>query len=98
MADSVAAVAATGNGMNGFTHALRLEDLAVYYAWAGDADRSLDFVERAYALSPTAIDVRVYRSALFDRVRNEDFAARVDGIRAGLYQRSLLAPLDPGVR
>jgi TolB-like protein len=71
-----------------FTEVVRAEDIAVYYAWAGDPERSLAWVRRAYELSPSGVEPRVLESALFNRVRQEPaFAREVERIRAGIWDR-----------
>ncbi len=44
-------------------------DLATYYAWAGDGDRALVWLERAFAISPNGVDYRVLNSAVYDGAR-----------------------------
>jgi tetratricopeptide (TPR) repeat protein len=92
--DSVTTVVSSGGGKDAFTHALRLEDLAVFQAWRGDVEGARRFVEMAYDASPTAVDVRVYRSALFDRVRTKAFESAIDRVREGLYRRVQRTPPD----
>jgi len=71
-----------------YTAVIRAEDLAVYYAWAGDPAESLSWVRRAYDLSPSGVEPRVLESALFDRVREDPrFSREVEGIRAGIWDR-----------
>ncbi len=45
-------------------------DLAAYYAWRGDAERSVHWMERAMAHSPMLNEWQL-SSGLFDRVRNQ---------------------------
>jgi TolB-like protein len=94
LVDSVTAVVLGGGGSDAFTHALRLEDLAVFHAWRGDVEAATRLVAMAYDASPTAVDVRIYRSALFDRVRTEAFERTVDDVRQGLYPRVLRTSAD----
>jgi TolB-like protein len=71
-----------------FTEVIRAEDVAAYYAWVGDASTSLEWVRRAYELSPSGVEPRIYESALFDRVREDDrFRSEVERIRAGIWDR-----------
>jgi hypothetical protein len=74
------------------TPVLQAEDLAVHHA-QGDAEAALRWIEHAYSLSPTGLELRVYESALFDRVRDDDFVAAVDAMRAGLWERVLRGTL-----
>lgn len=69
-----------------FTDVLVAEDLACYYAQRGDAQAALDWLSRAFAESPTGVEVRVYESSLFDPVREDPMFTRVaEQIRAGIW-------------
>ena len=71
-----------------FTEVVRAEDLATYYAWTGDPVRSLQWVRRAYDLSPSGVEPRVLESALFNRVRQDPvFAREVELIRTEIWDR-----------
>jgi adenylate cyclase len=72
-----------------FAPVLQAEDLAVHYAWIGDTATAVQWIERAYELSPTGLEIRVYDSALFDRVRDPAFVARVDELRGQIYRNVL---------
>ena len=74
-----------------YTDVIRIEDLASYFAWIGDAATSLVWVERAFEQSPSGIEAMVLESALFERVRSDAaFAAAVERMRSGVWQRVLL--------
>ena len=71
-----------------FTDVVRVEDLATYYAWIGDADASLEWVARAFQLSPSGVEPRVLESALFEHVRDDPrFKREVESIRSGIWER-----------
>ena len=71
-----------------FSSVLWMEDLAVYHAWLGDAEGTLEWMRRAFEASPAGIDVRLYESGLFDRVRtNPGFTEAADRLFDGRYQR-----------
>jgi len=73
-----------------FSRVARLEDLAIHYAWLGDADEALVWVRQAYAASPTGIETRLYESALFDPLRDDqDFVDAVDTLRRDRWERVL---------
>lgn len=62
--------------------------LAIYYAWEGNAPASLQWLERAFALAPNGVDVRVVQSAVFDRVRDDpDFRTGLERILERVTQR-----------
>jgi serine/threonine-protein kinase len=89
IADSVGAAVTAGTTNDfAFTDVTRAEDLAAYYAWIGDTERSLEWLRLAYELSPSGVEVRVLESALFDRMRsNPDFAREVAQIRGRIWDR-----------
>ena len=61
--------------------------VAGYYAQAGDAARTVHWLERAYAVSPIGFDFRVLDSKLFDPVRNDPgFRTALTGIRERIRQ------------
>lgn len=82
-----------------YTRITKAEDLAVYYAYTGEAQTSLRWIERAYDQSPTGIELRVYESALFNNVRNRiGFQFEVNRLRASLWDRVVAAWEGPLVR
>ncbi len=93
----VAAVVAGTLGDTVFTDVIRTEDLATYYAWVGDPAASLEWVRRAYNMSPSGVEPRVLESAMFDRVRADDrFRHEVERIRAGIWDRVRRESETPG--
>jgi hypothetical protein len=87
--DSVRAALETGTIEDEvFNEVVRLNDLAVHYAWLGDPDESLRWLERAYQHSPSGVDTRVLDSSLFDRVRNlGGFEQEVERIQSRVWDR-----------
>lgn len=72
----------------GFSLVISYEDLAVDYAWRGDAKKAMEWAALAYGLSPVGMEIRVLESALFDSVRSDsDFDRTVEEIRSELYNR-----------
>jgi serine/threonine-protein kinase len=71
-----------------YTEVLVAEDLACYFAYAGDAQAALNWLSRAYSDSPTGVEVRVFESELFDAVRDDELFQRVARqIRAGIWSQ-----------
>jgi serine/threonine-protein kinase len=61
---------------------------AGYYAQMADATRTVQWLERAFAVSPLGFDFRVIDSKLFDPVRNDpQFRAAWSRIREQIHQR-----------
>jgi len=48
-----------------FTNAIQAGDLAAYHSWTGSPEQAMQWVHRAYALSPSGIDTRVLNSGVF---------------------------------
>jgi TolB-like protein len=62
-------------------------ELAEYYAWLGDVERTLHWLERSAALSPTN-QVLITETATYARVRADpSFHARLERIRRGISAR-----------
>jgi len=86
-------------GLSDFTRITKAEDLAVFYAYTGNAQASLQWIERAYDQSPTGIELRVLESEIFDGVRNEvGFQFAVNRLRGNLWDRVVAAWEGPLVR
>ena len=75
-------------GPSTFTDVLLVEDLACFYAWLGDADASLEWIRRAFALSPMGMEPRLLGSAFFEPVRgSDDFEDEVAEITERIFDR-----------
>ncbi len=87
VADSIATVVRrAGSADSVYTDVVRVEDLACYYAWLGDAGRALEWLREVFRLSPIGVDRRVLKSALFDRLRQDPTARReLETIVAGIW-------------
>ena len=68
MVDSIEAGGSLGIYTMGF--------LASYYAQGGDPARAVEWLDRAYAVSPAAFDFRLLASALFDPIRTSPLFQR----------------------
>ncbi|MDX1404589.1 MAG: hypothetical protein R3192_08625 [Woeseiaceae bacterium] len=72
----------------GYSLVITYEDLAVDFAWKGDARKALEWAALAYGKSPLGLEIRVLESELFDKVRNDaEFARTIEQIRSGIYNR-----------
>jgi serine/threonine-protein kinase len=72
----------------GYSLVITYEDLAIDFAWLGDAKKALEWAALAYGKSPVGLEIRVLESGLFDAVRDDPrFAQTIDEIRGGLYDR-----------
>jgi TolB-like protein/tetratricopeptide (TPR) repeat protein len=87
--DSLRTAIATGTaGDSSFSASLAFQGLAQYYAWTGDAEQSITWLERGYAIAPDAEDFRIMGSGLYDKVRNDPrFRARLERARTQIYDR-----------
>jgi serine/threonine-protein kinase len=71
-----------------YTDVIRLEDLATYHAYAGDARQAGLWVARAYDRAPNGVEAFVLESALFDKVRGAaEFAEMTEGARRRVVER-----------
>ena len=71
-----------------FIRAGAARGLAEYYAWTGNAEESLAWLERAYAISPLGEDFQVIESGVYDKVRNDSrFKVGLQNIRKRIYER-----------
>ncbi len=51
-----------------FTNVIPAGDLAAYLSWTGRPDQAMQWIHRAYALSPSGIDPRVLNSGVFEQL------------------------------
>jgi TolB-like protein len=73
-----------------FTAVIPAGDLAAYFAYTGQPDRALPWIDRAFTLSPSGIDPRVLESGLFDHLLQTPGHRRVvEQIRSGIWDRVL---------
>jgi len=71
-----------------YAKTFQLGVVAGYYAALGDAARALEWLERAFAASPSGLDFRVLDSGLFDRLRDDaDFRAGLARIHRRVADR-----------
>jgi serine/threonine-protein kinase len=71
-----------------FTNVIAAQGLAGHYAWLGDVDGALEWVTRAYELSPSGVDLRTIESGLFDRVRGDArFSERLTELRGEIWPK-----------
>ena len=89
IADSLRAALKAGTaGDSSFSSVLAVRGLAEYSAWTGNAEESLAWLERAYAISPEGEDLRIIASGLYDKVRdNPRFKAGLQRARTQIYDR-----------
>ena len=81
--DSTAAAYQSGS----YRRVFQMGIVAGYFAQAGDVERTVQWLERAYAVSPIGFDFRVLDSKLFDPVRNDpQFRTAVRSIRGRIRQ------------
>jgi len=71
-----------------FSPALTARGVAEYYAWTGNVEQSLAWLERAYSFSPIGEDFRVIASGIYDKVRADPrFQAGLQQTRTQIYER-----------
>jgi tetratricopeptide (TPR) repeat protein len=83
-----AAFSGMATGDSSYSPVLIARSLAQYYAWIGEAEQSLAWLERAYALSPVGEDFSMIASAIYDRVRADPrFQAGLQRLKVQIYDR-----------
>jgi hypothetical protein len=89
LADSLgAAFTAMAAGNSTYSPVLVARSLAQYYAWIGNGEESLAWLDRAFALSPVGEDFIVIASAIYDKVRVDPrFQAGIQRLRVQIYDR-----------
>lgn len=71
-----------------YTNVIPAGDLAAYYSFIGVPERSIPWIYRVYALSPSGIDARVLESGVFDNLlANGDLRREVNEIRDRIWAR-----------
>ncbi len=100
IADSLgAAFTARAGGDSIFSPVIAARGLAEYYAWTGNAEQSLGWLGRAFALSPEGEDFHFIASGIYDKVRNDPgFTAGLQRARTQIYERVQRARLRVGLR
>jgi serine/threonine protein kinase/tetratricopeptide (TPR) repeat protein len=100
IADSLRASFTAGTlGDSMFSPVIAAQGLAEYYAWTGNSEESLAWLERAYALSPVGGEYRVIASGLYDKVLNDPrFQAGLQRIHTRIYARVQRARLGVGLK
>ena len=71
---------------------LSYRDIAMFYAWIGEVDEALDWLDRAFLWSHNAVEFRLIDSAIFDEVREDSsFRSGLERIRTRMRERLLEA-------
>lgn len=98
IADSLRAAFTAGTaGDSLFSPVIAARGLAEYCAWTGNAEESLAWLQRAYAISPEGEDFTVMASGLYDKVRNDPrFKAGLQQAHTEVYDRVRRARLRFG--
>jgi len=66
----------------GYSAIITYEDLAIDYAWRGDAKNALEWAALAYGKSPVGIEIRVLDSELFDKqIQQGDVSSSLTHLR-----------------
>ena len=57
-------------------------DIAMFYAWIGELDQALDWLERAVSWSHNAVEFRILDSGIFERaLQDRNFRSGLESIR-----------------
>ena len=92
MLDSLQSTLGSTNEPASHAEMLSYRDIAMFYAWVGDVDETLDWMERAVSWSHLAVDFRYIDSGIFDKVREDSsFQSGLKRIRTRMRERLLEA-------
>ena len=90
MLDSLKSTLGSTNEPASHAEMLSYRDIAMFYAWVGDVDETLDWMERAVSWSHLAVDFRYIDSGIFDKVREDSsFRSGLERIRDRMRERLL---------
>jgi len=88
--DSLRRVVDAGNSASPYSEGLPAQELAIYYAWNGDAAETLRYLGIAYARSPIGVDQRIVQSGVFDKVRRAaGFSAELQRLQDTVWPKVL---------
>ena len=90
--DSLKSTVSSTSGPRSHDEMLSYRELAMFYAWVGHVDETLDWLERGFTWSHGAVWLEIIRSGVFDRVREDSaFQAGLEGMRGRIRERLLQA-------
>jgi len=90
--DSLRSTVGSGSEPQNHEEMVLYRDISMFYAWIGNADESLSWLERAFSWSHNAIQFEVMNSGVFDRVSEDPtFQAGLEGMRERIRERLLQA-------
>ena len=85
--DSLKSTLESSNEPAGHAESVLYRDIAMFYAWIGNAEESLDWLERVSSWSHTLISGLVMRNKVFDRVSEDPgFQSGLEHIQAQVKQ------------
>ncbi len=92
IADSLKSTLGSASEPQNHEELLSYRGIIMFYAWIGDVDKTLDWLERGSSWSHEAIPPELMNSEVFDRVREDSsFRSGVERIHAQVRERLLEA-------
>jgi serine/threonine-protein kinase len=71
-----------------YSEVIPAQELATWFAWRGEVPQALEYVRRAFSVSPAGVDPRVLQSAVFEPVRKDpSFTEELRRLEAGVWPR-----------
>ena len=71
-----------------YSEVIPAQELATWFAWRGDVPEAIEYVRRAFAVSPAGVDPRVLQSEVFERVRKDpSFTDALRRLQDGVWLR-----------
>jgi serine/threonine-protein kinase len=91
LVDSLRSALAGGRNVKSpFSDLIPAQELAIYFAWLGNAAEALRYLQRAFAESPVGVDQRILQSGVFDRVlQAPGFVAELKHLQDAVWPRVL---------
>ena len=92
MLDSLKSTLGSASEPRNHEEMLSYRAIAMFYAWVGEVDQTLDWLERGFTWSHNAVEFRIMDSAIFDEVREDSsFRSGLERIRTRMRERLLKA-------
>ena len=92
MLDSLKSTLGSASEPRNHEEMLSYRAIAMFYAWVGEVDQTLDWLERGFTWSHNAVEFRIMDSAIFDEVREDSsFRSGLERIRTRMRERLLEA-------
>ncbi|HEV8356593.1 MAG TPA: protein kinase [Gemmatimonadales bacterium] len=74
----------------GYSDAVPVQELAIYYGWTANGPEALRYLRLAFERSPVGVDQRIVQSGVFDRIRRvTGFGRELEDLQNAVWPRVL---------